>query len=658
MSVPPYQPDTPAPSGHHDPDLPIHLTAPPYPLNHQPPGGPTFLSNATDHQTTHQPASSGQNVISGGTRVHNQHGGNRHTSANFDQLDRTYNFSSSGYHSQGQVTNSLNIDPALSPWRHDGRQQTPLHQFNMHPGSHVTFAGNSFQQSNITQGNQNLRVQGIEPLANDSDQKNEDNKRFEDFLNNSGDDDTFLSKHYHETTMPADGLGSFHNKSMGTMGPPPLPIKAVARNTGRNNFFVYTQRSSVNPASSPHASSPELMNSNDDQSVGGASATQESSGDAHNSLSSTSQVKKRRRASSGDGSSGVSVEDGGESRKPQNSTTQRKRTRKSKSNTPVSSIKSSLSRRESLLAADYSEVQVSAHPLKRMSHDEAAEKYIRREELDIDGDGNVEEVKAERDAWIRSIMQAFDAPYNQEPKTKKIPVAEFLRWQKEHHSLTMEKIQEGANNDLAEATATYLYGLVVEGHEKGSLIKSPGTSFNYNLKINCKDRLEKIIEVLERLAIIRYDLVCGARVHELVANPVAVFNRKEENKLENDKKKPAREAMLGRKAEEKAMAEGTAKSDAGLPVKTKAAAKAKNNTSKNGKKTKTDNKRGGKGKAPVTNDDNVSSNDVGEESNEFGSEILGSSARGGSSSVPESEPVKNEDAGADEDDADGSSSSY
>ena len=183
-----------------------------------------------------------------------------------------------------------------------------------------------------------------------------------------------------------------------------------------------------------------------------------------------------------------------------------------------------MSRRQSLLAAEYSNAKVGSGPLRGMSRDEAAEMCVKRVELNISGDDNVDEVKADREKWLRAIMQAFDDPYNQASKTKNID------------------LEEESTGRLAEAIATHLYNQVVDSHEKGSLVRSSGNSFKHDGKLKCKDRLEDIIKVLTGLTIIRYDLVTGARVHELVANPDAVFKRKEENKHENDRKRANKEA--------------------------------------------------------------------------------------------------------------------
>lgn len=180
MSASPYQPNTPAPGAQNNPDPTRHLNAPPYPLPDQLRGRPARQFNAAD-QDTQQPTVSQNDAYE--TEGSVLFGGN-HRSSNYpNQLHSTYDSSSSGYHAQGQVSNSLNVDPALLAMGQGVRPQPPIHQSNMHPGSQVTFAGNAFQQSFggnafqqslITQGNQNMRVEGTEPAANDADQANED----------------------------------------------------------------------------------------------------------------------------------------------------------------------------------------------------------------------------------------------------------------------------------------------------------------------------------------------------------------------------------------------------------------------------------------------------------------------------------------------------
>jgi hypothetical protein len=504
----------------------------------------------------------------------------------------------------------------------------------MHPGSQVTFAGNAFQQSFgpnafqhslITQGNQNMRLEGIEIPANNADQMNVDAHMFEtsthDFIGNS-----FLSKHGFDPTIPGYGPKSFDDKLKASilMPPPPLPSKAVAHSPVNNDYVVFAQHGGAHPSPSPDVTSSELMINSGGHSIGGNITMQESSGELR---ASASQAKKRDRSSSDGGSSNVSI-DGS---KPRGPTTQRKRVRTSQSSgssayvsSGESQVSISMSRRESLLAADDSDFKVASCPLQGMSPDEAAEMCIKRVNLNISGDDNVDEVKAERDNWLHAILQAFDAPYNNAPKTKNIDLEEFQRWQKEYHALTTEQLRQDPTYRLAEAIATHLYNQVVDSHKKGSLVKSSGNSFRHDEKLKCKARLENIIKAVTGLTIIRFDLVTGARVHELVANPDAVFKRKEENKLENDRKKVKKDAADAAKAKNTEKATALTQEN----VKTNAS-----NIAKAG------NKRRGKSKPAIVEEDEESNSKPDDSSD---SEALPSSTRNVSTPVPEPDPVNDE----------------
>jgi hypothetical protein len=275
----------------------------------------------------------------------------------------------------------------------------------MHPGSQVTIAGNAFQQSFIMAGNQNLQLQGTEPSVNDGNQMTEDAQMFKDFLHEAGDNDSSPNRYAYDQRMPAYGPNSFPNKSKDARGlmPPPLLPRGVARNTAGNDFLVFTEHGGAQPVTPSHASSSELMNSNDDQSVSGASAMQESSEDAHGSLSSVSTRKKRGRSASDDGSSSGSMWTGADGfhRFPKH-----RRAKKPKSDAAVKKEApeaASMSRKQSLAAADYSNLKLGSTPLTGMSSKDAAEIYVRRVDLEVVGDDNFEEVKADRGKWLRAI---------------------------------------------------------------------------------------------------------------------------------------------------------------------------------------------------------------------------------------------------------------
>ncbi|KAM0713115.1 hypothetical protein Q7P35_000567 [Cladosporium inversicolor] len=651
MSAPPYQQGTPAPSAQHDPDPARHLNAPPYPTDRQP-GGPPLQSNAADHPNTQQHTVSQNNISD--TEGPVLLGGEHRSSAYASQLHSTYESSSPGYHAQAPVTNNLNIDPALLALGQGARQQPPVQQFNMHPGSQVTFAGNAFQQSFggnafqqslITQGNQMMRFEGIEQPTNDADQMDEGAPMFHESTQIFSENNSVLTKLDFDPTMPAYGLGSplssydfeppafgldsFRDKSNDSrvlMPPPPLPSKALAHNIGNKNFQVWTQRDIAHAVGFPDVSRSKFMPNGDDHSVGGTGAIQESSG---HSRSSASPAKRRGRSSSDDGRSNVSIDNGDEnSHRPPRSTAQRKRVRMSQSSATGSSSESQasshMSRRESLLVADDSDFKVASGPLQGMSRDEAADLCIKRVDLNVSGADNVDEVKVESEKWIRAIMQAFDDPYNPTPKTKNVDSEKFQQWQKEHHALTTQVFRDDPTNKLAEAIATNLYNQVVASHEKGFLVKSSGNSFRHDVLLNCKGRLENIIKALTGLTIIRYDLVTGARVHELVANPDAVFKRKEENKLENDRKKANKAAADAAKATDK---------------KKPSALTAKNLKAQAASKAKSGNKRVGQGESAVFEESSSGSDDPPD------SGALASSTRKVAPHITESKPVNDSEDG-------------
>jgi hypothetical protein len=215
----------------------------------------------------------------------------------------------------------------------------------------------------------------------------------------------------------------------------------------------------------------------------------------------------------------------------------------------------------------------------------------------------------------------------------------FQRWQKEHHSLTMGEFKDPTTK-RAQATMTYLFDQVVDGHEKGSLVKSTGSAFIHEGRLNFQNRLENLILAIQKSAMVRYDLTSGCRAHELVANPSVFFSRKEENREANDKKK-----LANKKAKEEAKAGGTVKPKGKMAAKTASAAKAKDNTANAGVKAKTDNNRVSKGKAVVVEDYDESSNDAGEEDGESDSEMFDSSARDVSTSVADEDAEGDDDYG-------------
>lgn len=493
-----------------------------------------------------------------------------------------YNNSSqrlSGNSIQTQSTNIIRINDASSAQARNVHQQPPSQTFHMYRGSQLTFSGGSFR---TVQGAQILEVQGRTLPVEDEDQHTAD-ARYEETFNE------FVSDDF--TTKQDDYTSSSVMNSEDVDKARQLSFISDHIKNGNNDFIAFVQhntRQAAAPSNLP-ASDVRVENGNDGQSIAGADVMDESIEEVGKFQVDVSVAKKRRRSNGDDGDSSEGIDNSGDGLpKAQLSTSQRKPVKRAKSNTPVESIEDPttmqsasaqpaarthvskflaverLSRRQSLAAADFTNVKVADGELTGMSFIEAQEKFTRRMSLQIDGSDDVAEVKAEPKKWIVAIMKAFDEPYSQTPNMptfKQALIPEFQRWQKEHYAATMEHLEDNKGKDLVEACATMLYHLVVDAHEKGAIVESAGKSFTHDVTSTCKQRLERIIQVLTALAIVRRDLVTGFRLNELVASPSFVMKRKEENKQENDKKKEHKKARTEAKAKLEKKAKGDDKQD-------------------------------------------------------------------------------------------------
>jgi hypothetical protein len=513
---------------------------------------------------------------------------------NQNQPENNYSSQGSyGGHAQGTAINSLHVEPAQLRPPQDGYQQAPTTNNIFQSDSQPVFQ--HFQQT-ATQGALNQQGQGQPPPNRDGESPNAAPRyadMFEEFTHMYSPPD----KYAYQPSMPYYDLDSYLNtNSHGAYGSQPFshinPVTDSKDNTnshgaydfqpfshiddvtvskGNNYLPVYTQHDGGKPAAPPHMPISELVNSNEDQSSVIASAAQEStwpSDDAHFEM----QRARKRDRSTRDNSGSIDKEvETLREAQPLRSQTQRNPAKKPRNIAPKLSIEDQdtlqsnvaqpvlqaqnpqllvlekTSRRESRVAADYSGVKIAPDKLRRMSREEARDICARRLVLapEVEGDDNVDEVKADPDKWIRAIMDTLDAPYNNAPETKTLTPEKLLvfqRWQKEHYAITMEYLNEHVDSDLTEASATVLYYMVVEAHEMGFLIKSSGTSFKHDQKATCKDRMEKIIAVLKALTIVRKDLVFGDRLTELVANPWYILKRKEENKKTDGEKDDTKKA--------------------------------------------------------------------------------------------------------------------
>lgn len=638
------------------------MSAPPYPNTSAPPAYGGRDPNATN-QPTPQPPGLGQNHIPPDTRGTNRAG------AQPNHVHSHNNCSShgtSGFNGPSSAANHLNIDPALLQPPHGGNPPRPASNVNnFFPGSRPVFHFQNQYQSGVSH-----LVQSPPSLPGNEDQATADARLAEferEFTHIDSDaSDSSPNENVYKPMTPADGANPSHMNSKSTYDAQPLSqIDMIAGTERDNNPMVNFQQNGGYHAALPQTPYYGHMNNTDDHDASAAQESIEAADDARPILS---MANKRRRPAQDDGSSIGSFDRASEGlREAQlpDTQTRRKPAKRAKTTTPVASIEveetmqsstaqatikaqnqrlpaaQKMSRRQSLAVADYSGVKVATDELQGMTYEEAQDVYVRRISLRIKGDDNVDEVKAEPGKWIRAIMETFDAPYNEIPEMKNYKeenFPEFNRWQKEHHALTMEILQNSRTPNLAEATATVIYYDVVDAHEKGTLIESSGMSFTHELELTCKARLERIIGVLKALTIIRRDIVLGSRLNELVAGPGSVLKRKEENKQENDKK--ADKKTAAKKAKDEVKAEKKAREDTEAPDEDLAAdKKAKDEKKKAPKKTKakakSDNKRGGKGKAAVVENDEKSNSDSGEKDR--------ASIEGASNDADRSEPVSPND---------------
>jgi hypothetical protein len=152
-------------------------------------------------------------------------------------------------------------------------------------------------------------------------------------------------------------------------------------------------------------------------------------------------------------------------------------------------------------------------------------------------------------------MSAFDKPYSAVPVVKGFGplLPQFKPRQDEQYSLVMREIESDQIGNLVEAAATCVYSKIVHIHTTRSL-KAGGSSFHYDPKLTCSGRLTRCVEAIEKLAIIRHDVITNTRILELIANPAWMMDRKEENKIQNDtKSRETGEAKEAKKYQKKSL---------------------------------------------------------------------------------------------------------
>jgi hypothetical protein len=152
---------------------------------------------------------------------------------------------------------------------------------------------------------------------------------------------------------------------------------------------------------------------------------------------------------------------------------------------------------------------------------------ISREPMTIDND-DVTTVKnaTNSKAWVTKLISAFGEDYLLTPEdTSKDSPAQlewFARWQKQAHATVVGIISAKTPVHL-EKSCWHLFDALVKAHELG--IINPGNSLTPS-ELICSKRLDFIVSIIEKYALIRLDVLRAWHVDEIAANPEAFIKRK------------------------------------------------------------------------------------------------------------------------------------
>lgn len=163
---------------------------------------------------------------------------------------------------------------------------------------------------------------------------------------------------------------------------------------------------------------------------------------------------------------------------------------------------------------------------------------IIRSPLKLRGKDDIDEVLTNRTRWIDLIFNAMDDDY-EEPPAHLTPEKrdQFIAMQKAnrrklHHFLYKYLPTIGKNADTwTNARAMQVFDLVVEAHANGG--PRSIDSIQPNVRMKCSERMQEVISVIQRKAILRYDVVKGQRLYQIIANPKIAATKKESNKTCN-----------------------------------------------------------------------------------------------------------------------------
>lgn len=196
---------------------------------------------------------------------------------------------------------------------------------------------------------------------------------------------------------------------------------------------------------------------------------------------------------------------------------------------------------------------ISTNNLLVSGEDYAKKIAIQRTPLQVQEDDS-EQVATNAHYWVPLIANAFDAAFQAQPDRSDLyteaGLTEWIRWQEEHD----DKIQailytHPKPQVLVQACAFLFLKHILEAHENGQgpihvlRTVAVGGSDPY---LKCSERIHAAISTLEKLTIVRYDVLRVERLADLAANPKGFGERKIENLWVNYGKKRVKEPYLKR----------------------------------------------------------------------------------------------------------------
>lgn len=196
---------------------------------------------------------------------------------------------------------------------------------------------------------------------------------------------------------------------------------------------------------------------------------------------------------------------------------------------------------------------ISTNNLLVSGEDYAKKIAIQRIPLQVQEDDS-EQVATNAHYWVPLIANAFDAIYQAQPDSPDLyteaGLTEWTRWQEEHDDRIQAILYTHSKPQvLVQACAFLFLKQILEAHENGQgpvhvlRTVAVGGSDPY---LKCSERIRAAISTLEKLTIVRYDLLRVERLADLAANPKGFGERKVENLWINYGKKRVKKPYLKR----------------------------------------------------------------------------------------------------------------